>query len=285
MAKKKLTKKKKKTRTTTSRKVARKTTGKKSGTARKTSTRKAPAKKAGAGKTTKKKPARKKPARKKPAGKKVTVKKSATRTKKVPAREVGKKTTKKGSTRKKVTGAAAVVTRPDPNGYVIINGRRVRMISGGAEPPPPKKRRVTSRAAVEPRADADSAKAVKTKLNKKELERYRNLLLIQRAELVGDLSTMEAQALQASGGNLSHMPIHMADIGTDTYDQDFMLGLAETERRRLREIDAALQRIDERTYGICQMTSKPIPKTRLNAKPWAKYTIEAARVVEQGLGE
>ena len=61
--------------------------------------------------------------------------------------------------------------------------------------------------------------------------------------------------------------------------------LAEAERRRLREIDAALARIEDRTYGVCQMTDKPIPKARLNAKPWARYTIEAAREIERGLGE
>jgi RNA polymerase-binding transcription factor DksA len=91
---------------------------------------------------------------------------------------------------------------------------------------------------------------------------------------------METEALRSGGGNLSHMPIHMADIGTDTYDQDFMLGLAATERDQLREIDAALQRIEDRSYGVCQMTGKPIPKARLDAKPWAKYTIEAARKLE-----
>ncbi len=94
---------------------------------------------------------------------------------------------------------------------------------------------------------------------------------------------MEEQALQSTGGNLSHMPIHMADIGTDTYDQDFMLGLAETERKLLREIDDALVRIENRTYGVCMMTGKQIPRARLNAKPWARYTIEAAREVERGV--
>ena len=49
--------------------------------------------------------------------------------------------------------------------------------------------------------------------------------------------------------------------------------------------EEALQRIDDRTYGICEMTQRPIPKTRLNAKPWARYTIEAARQIEQGLSE
>jgi len=77
----------------------------------------------------------------------------------------------------------------------------------------------------------------------------------------------------------------MADIGTDTYDQDFNLGLAEAERRLLREIHEALERIANRTYGICIMTGKPIPKARLNAKPWARYTIEAAREIERGLAE
>ena len=95
---------------------------------------------------------------------------------------------------------------------------------------------------------------------------------------------MENEALRSGGGNLSHMPIHMADIGTDTYDQDFMLGLAANERDQLREIDAALQRIEDRSYGVCQLTGKPIPKARLDAKPWAKYTIEAARKMESQWG-
>ncbi len=81
------------------------------------------------------------------------------------------------------------------------------------------------------------------------------------------------------------MPIHMADVGTDTFDQDFMLGLAEAERRRLREIDVALKRIEDRTYGVCELTGKTIPKARLDAKPWARYTIESAREVERGLAE
>ena len=128
-----------------------------------------------------------------------------------------------------------------------------------------------------------TAKPVKTKLGKKELEHYKKLLLIKRAEIVGDLSALEAEALRSSDGDLSSMPIHMADLGSDTYEQDFMLGMAKSERERLRDIDDALLRIQNRTYGVCQMTFKPIPKARLEAKPWAKYTIEAARTVESGL--
>jgi len=57
----------------------------------------------------------------------------------------------------------------------------------------------------------------------------------------------------------------------------------DSERKLLREIDDALGRIEHRTYGICEGTGKPIPKTRLEAQPWAKYCVEYARMLEQGL--
>jgi RNA polymerase-binding protein DksA len=81
------------------------------------------------------------------------------------------------------------------------------------------------------------------------------------------------------------MPIHMADLGTDNYEQEFALGLMNSERRLLTEIDEALQRIEAGTYGICLGTGKPIPKARLEAQPWARYCVEYARKVEEGLVE
>ncbi|MHC4234990.1 MAG: TraR/DksA family transcriptional regulator, partial [Planctomycetota bacterium] len=82
--------------------------------------------------------------------------------------------------------------------------------------------------------------------------------------------------------DLSSMPIHMADIGSDNWEQEFTLGLIDNERLLLREIDEALQRINANTYGICLATRKPISAARLRAKPWAKYCIEYARLREQG---
>jgi len=79
------------------------------------------------------------------------------------------------------------------------------------------------------------------------------------------------------------MPIHMADLGTDNYEQEFALELMDSEIKLLREIDAALARISEGTYGICLGTGQPIPKARLEAQPWARYCVEYARMVEQGL--
>ena len=176
---------------------------------------------------------------------------------------------------------AASEVKADAKGYVFINGRRVRMITTKGQVPV-KKSRVTAnhQTAAEADAAAKAIRAIKTKLSRKELNEYRELLLHKRRQLVGDLHAMEDQALRSGGGNLSHMPIHMADIGTDTFDQDFTLSLAENERQQLREIDAALQRIEDMSYGVCQMTGKPIPKARLEAKPWAKYTVEAARIIE-----
>jgi RNA polymerase-binding protein DksA len=277
MAKKKVTKKK-----TTKKKVA-KTVAKK--TAKKTA--KKPVKKT-TKKTTKKKVAKtvaKKTTATAPRGEKTAVKAKAPV--KAPAKTTRKKTTVgKGATAaQKAAAAKAARAAPDANGYVIINGRRVRMMSTSVPPVVTKKPRSRAKTAAEPAPEAAKQKPIKTKLKKKDLDHYRELLLERRRELVGDLSAMEQQALQATSSNVSHMPIHMADIGTDTYDQDFMLGLAENERRRLREINAALVRIEDRTYGVCQMTGKVIPKARLNAKPWARYTIEAARQIESGGGE
>jgi DnaK suppressor protein len=78
------------------------------------------------------------------------------------------------------------------------------------------------------------------------------------------------------------MPIHMADLGTDNYEQEFALGLMDSERKLLQEIDDALQRIEEGIYGICQGTGQPISKARLEAQPWARHCVEYARLLEQG---
>jgi len=79
------------------------------------------------------------------------------------------------------------------------------------------------------------------------------------------------------------MPTHPADVGSDTFEHEFSLGLLESERALLSEIDQALERIDKGAYGICLGTGKPIDLARLKARPWAKYCIEYARLIEKGL--
>lgn len=126
----------------------------------------------------------------------------------------------------------------------------------------------------------------KTYLRKRELETFRQLLLAKRGTLLGDVTNMTDEALsknrQSASGDLSNMPIHMADLGSDNFEQEFTLGLIASERALLREINEALQRIEDRTYGMCLATGKPITRARLRAQPWAKYCIEYARRLERG---
>lgn len=270
-------------------KTTTKKTAKKKPATRKTVTKKAPARprKAATTGTVSKKTAGKKTtvsAGKPPArGPKTTTANRSTEVK-VSADAASKSAPKKKRRSPRALGAksvaeAASAGTADAQGYVYVNGRRVRMISTKGHGTI-RRSKPTAPVAAAVETEPKEIKPIKTKLTAKELRYYRDLLLQKRAELVGDVSAMESAALQDRGGNLSNLPLHMADIGTDTYDQDFMLSLAETERQRLHEIDDALQRIKDKTYGVCQLTGHPIPAARLKAKPWAKYTIESARKME-----
>lgn len=131
------------------------------------------------------------------------------------------------------------------------------------------------------------AQTKKSHLTTADIEHFKQMLLEKRREILANVNEMEDEALKKSrldaAGDLSSMPIHMADIGTDNYDQEFTLGLMDSERKLLREIDDALQRIEQGTYGICKGTGKQIPKARLEAQPWARYCVEYTQMLEQGL--
>ncbi len=121
-------------------------------------------------------------------------------------------------------------------------------------------------------------------ISPRELEDFRGLLFLKRRELLGDMSSMEREALQSGqGSNLSNLPMHMADMGTDNYEQEFTLGLVEKDRGLLREINHALAKIQDGTYGICEGTGKSIPTARLEIQPWAKFSIEWARQLEKNM--
>ncbi|HUU43672.1 MAG TPA: TraR/DksA family transcriptional regulator [Planctomycetota bacterium] len=108
---------------------------------------------------------------------------------------------------------------------------------------------------------------------------------MKRDLLLGNVTSLESQALKRSrqdaSGDLSTMPIHMADIGSDNFEQEFTLGLIENEEEMLREIDEALERIDGGTFGACEECGKAIPKTRLKALPHAKLCIACQRTHEE----
>jgi DnaK suppressor protein len=123
-------------------------------------------------------------------------------------------------------------------------------------------------------------------MNKAELKVYKDQLLNLRARLRGDVHQMAEATLKKNrseaNGDLSSMPIHMADIGSDNFEQEFTLSLMETEGVTLEQIEASLERIEEGTYGQCEECGAKIPKTRLNAIPFATLCIRCAEQQEQG---
>ena len=83
-----------------------------------------------------------------------------------------------------------------------------------------------------------------------------------------------------ASGDLSLMPIHMADVGTDNYEQEFTLSLMQNEEGVLGLVEGALERIEEGTYGSCAECTNKIPKTRLNALPYTPYCVKCAGKIE-----
>ena len=124
------------------------------------------------------------------------------------------------------------------------------------------------------------ASALKTE----ELEAFRQALLNLRARLRGDLDQMTDEALKRnqpdSSGNLSNVPLHMADVGTENYDQEFTLGLIENEQETLEQVNDALGRIAAGSFGRCQECGEPIARPRLQALPYTRHCIQCARQLE-----
>jgi RNA polymerase-binding transcription factor DksA len=121
-------------------------------------------------------------------------------------------------------------------------------------------------------------------LKNDELEAFRKTLLGLRSRLRGDLDQMTDEALRRdqpdSSGNLSNVPLHMADIGTENYDQEFTLGLIENEQGTLELVNEALDRLDRGKYGRCIECGESISKPRLQALPYTRHCIQCARDLE-----
>lgn len=202
-----------------------------------------------------------------------------------------KKTSKKLTTKKKTAKKAVkkAVKKKTAKKAVKKTSKKKAVKKKAAKKKTSAKKAVKKKTAVAKSAVRRSSRKSRKKksgLTAKELEHFKNILLIKRLEIMGDVSHMENESLKKSrleaGGDLSSMPIHMADMGTDNFEQEFSLGLMDSERKLLNEINHALQRIFDGKYGLCEGTGKEIPKPRLEAVPWARYCIEYATMVEKG---
>ena len=122
------------------------------------------------------------------------------------------------------------------------------------------------------------------KLSQKDLETYKKQLIKMKEDLLYDIKSMNEDSGEGESRDLSGHVMHMADVATDMYDKEFNLGLASKDRAVLQQIEAALKRIEDGTYGICEGTGKPISKERLKAIPYTSYSLEyQEQLEEQGL--
>lgn len=121
-------------------------------------------------------------------------------------------------------------------------------------------------------------------MKKIEMKAFKRQLLAMRSRLRGDVSAMADAALNKtrseSSGDLSSMPIHMADVGSDNFEQEFTLGLMENEEGTLELIESALERIEEGVYGVCLECEAKIPKARLNVIPFTAHCVKCASKLE-----
>ena len=121
-------------------------------------------------------------------------------------------------------------------------------------------------------------------MKKAEMKVYKEQLLSLRARLRGDVNGMADAALRKTrseaNGDLSSMPIHMADIGSDNYEQEFTLTLMQSDEVTLESIESAIEKIEDGVFGECEECSGAISKTRLTAIPYTPLCIKCAQKLE-----
>ena len=112
---------------------------------------------------------------------------------------------------------------------------------------------------------------------KPEWAKFYQRLLELREQLTRQMNGLAKESAQEMAG----YSLHMADSGTDNFDRDFALSLLSSDQDAMYEIEEALKRIEKNTYGICELTGKPIPKSRLEAIPWTRFTVQAQAQLER----
>jgi len=112
---------------------------------------------------------------------------------------------------------------------------------------------------------------------KSEWMKFYDRLLELREQLIRQMNGLAKESAQELAG----YSLHMADSGTDNFDRDFALSLLSSDQDAIYEIEEALKRIEKNTYGICELTAKPIPKSRLEAIPWTRFTVQAQAQLER----
>lgn len=126
---------------------------------------------------------------------------------------------------------------------------------------------------------------MKKKFNKKELIFFKKIVLKRKEEILDEIKHISEDTLKKSqkeaAGDISGYTYHMADVATDTYDREFSLSLASNVRETLYELDDALKKIDEGTFGICEGCKSLITKVRLKAVPYTRLCVKCQKKKEK----
>jgi RNA polymerase-binding protein DksA len=114
-------------------------------------------------------------------------------------------------------------------------------------------------------------------MDKRTRERYRKVLLAEKEKVLNQINALSEETLSSSqresSGDLSGYSMHMADVGTDNFQRELALGLVSNEQQVLYRIEEALKRIDEGTYGVCEVCGERIKEARIKALPFATMCI------------
>lgn len=132
-------------------------------------------------------------------------------------------------------------------------------------------------AAILGRSPSKGGDMTETKKIKPEWQKYYQHLVELRDQLRRQMDGLAQESAQELAG----YSLHMADSGTDNFDRDFALSLLSSDQDAIYEIEEALKRIEKKTYGVCELTGKQIPKARLEAIPWTRFTVEAQAQLEK----
>ena len=210
------------------------------------------------------KPAKK--AVKKAPAKKATAKKTVA--KKAPAKKVPAK--KAVAKRAPVKKAAAKVTAPEKETPVKKRVKRAKQKFGAAS---------TASILGLPIGRGKKSKVVKQSKTPSagKWEKHKNVLIGLRERLTDQRNGLAKE----SAKEMESYGVHMADSGTDNFDRDFNLSLLSSDQDVIYEIEEALKRIERGTYGVCELTGKPIPQPRLTAIPWTRFRVDAQSELER----
>jgi DnaK suppressor protein len=132
-------------------------------------------------------------------------------------------------------------------------------------------------AAILGRSPTKEVELTEAKRVKPEWQKYYQHLVDLRDQLRRQMDGLAQESAQELAG----YSLHMADSGTDNFDRDFALSLLSSDQDAIYEIEEALKRIEKKTYGVCELTGKSIPKARLEAIPWTRFTVEAQAQLEK----